>query len=94
MARRSVTALLISAMVAVMVGMREATGIAPPPPTLSTEDVVWLSPEPEEDVGFEVVFGDAAPSVPSNQSQQETRSRRGLLARATGFFRGLGRRSG
>ena len=52
MARRSVSTLLITAMVAMMVGMREATGIGPPPPTLTTEEIEWLSPEPENDPGL------------------------------------------
>lgn len=91
MARRSITTLLITGMVAAMVGMREATGIGPPPPLLSTEEVVWLSPEPDSDLGNWVVL-EATPEL--GLSPDEVGTRRGtrstFLASVGAFIRRLG----
>ena len=61
MARRSLWTFLMALVVSVMVGLREATGIGPPPPTLSTEEIHWLSPELDNDPGMDIVISDDAP---------------------------------
>ncbi len=91
MARRSLRAFLITMIVAMMVGLREATGTAPPPPILTTERVEWLSPEPDGEPLYEVVGEvpdltlDEAPAGPSLE-------RNSLLTWTTAFLRRLGRR--
>lgn len=58
--RRFLTALGVAA----MVGLRDATGLAPPPPRLFTEQIEWLSPEPEDDGEPEAVLREPDPYVP------------------------------
>lgn len=81
MARRSVPAFLIAMTVAVMVGIREATGLAPPPPTLSNEEVVWLSPEREGDPGLFVVFEDPEPEAVEASADHSTTPRGSVFRR-------------
>jgi len=51
--RRSLPALLAAMMTAVMIGIRDSTGLAPPPPLLPVEEIHWLSPELEGDPEIE-----------------------------------------
>ncbi len=46
---RSVPAFLVTLIVAAMIGLRESTGIGPPPPVGSIDTVEWLSPELDGD---------------------------------------------
>ena len=92
MARRSVSTLLITAIVAVMVGIRDATGIGPPPPTLSTEEIEWLSPERENDPGLLVVLEEPAPVEARVESDPEVGTRPALFEWARTFFRTIGGR--
>ncbi|MEM7414412.1 MAG: hypothetical protein AAF389_02880 [Gemmatimonadota bacterium] len=58
MSRRSMRAVAAAALFGVMVGIRESTGLAPPPPTLTTERVEWLSPDRPDAGGFFLVLED------------------------------------
>lgn len=76
-----------------MVGIRESTGLAPPPPALTAERVEWLSPERPDAGGFFLVLED--PEVSDTTPEERPRSpaiarrvARALRAR----FRGRGRR--
>lgn len=60
--------ILTSLGVAVMVGLRESTGLAPPPPKLVTEEVEWLSPEPEQNDGLDGLLGSPDPCEPPPRS--------------------------
>jgi hypothetical protein len=76
---------MITAMVAVMVGIRESTGTAPPPPIFVTERVEWLSPEldrPDLDIVLE-----AAPSINVSEARSSIRKPTTILARAAGALR-------
>lgn len=64
MAASRLRRILTSLGVAVMVGLRESTGLAPPPPKLVTEEVEWLSPEPEQDDGLDGLLGSPGPYEP------------------------------
>ena len=93
MARRNITTFLISMTVAVMVGIREATGLAPPPPTLGSEEVVWLSPERDGDPGIFVVLEDPEPQTTEPLVRSPQQPRVSLLARVFGRLgRGASRR--
>ena len=56
--------ILTSLGVAAMVGLRESTGLAPPPPKLVTEEVEWLSPEPERNDELDGLLGPPDPYEP------------------------------
>ena len=55
---RSISTVVLTLTVAVMVGVREATGLAPPPPALGNEEIVWLAPERDGDPGYFLVLED------------------------------------
>ncbi len=80
MARRGFSTLAVSLVVAVMVGVRESTGLAPPPPTLMTEEIEWLSPERPDAGGFYVVYEDPEP-MESEGAAPPPRVRTGRLGR-------------
>ena len=65
--------------VAAMVGLREATGLAPPPPQLMTEEIEWLSPEPEADDTAAPVFNDPLPPIPPRVRPKTSRPARGVV---------------
>jgi hypothetical protein len=93
MARRSISTILVTLVVAMMVGLREATGTAPPPPTLSTEEIVWLSPELENDLDGLVVFEDPDPVESGVHRDGQTRPGHGAVGFAGSFLRRIfGRR--
>lgn len=87
MARRSISTLLITLTVAMMVGMREATGLAPPPPTLGNEEIVWLSPEREGDPGLFIVFENPEPEVVEPAAHGSAAPRDGVFRRLMMRFR-------
>lgn len=89
-ARTIVGALVFGA----MVGFRDATGLAPPPPTLTTEVVEWLSPEPDEDEELIVVFEDPSPFTAADHTAARVQGRQGLVARTVAALRRLFRRTG
>lgn len=92
MGRRGPKAFLMTVIVALMVGLRESTGLAPPPPILVTERVEWLSPESEKETP-PVFLGE--PGAVLHRTEQRTSSpRKGDLLRRTAAFvlRGLWRR--
>ena len=64
MAASRLRRILTSLGVAAMVGLRESTGLAPPPPKLVTEEIEWLSPEPEQDPGLDGLLGSPDPVEP------------------------------
>lgn len=81
MARRSLLAFVAALGTAVMVGLSNATGWAPPPPLLSVESVEWLSPEPDEDGNPGVVFSGIEPEM-QTPAETSVRSRpRGWVSR-------------
>ena len=94
MARRSIGAIIVMLGVAVMVGLRESTGTAPPPPTLTTEVIEWLSPELEDDDGSLVVLANPVPFEASVDSTSGTRRSDSLVAIARSLFRRLTSRHG
>ena len=81
MARRNISTILITLTVAVMVGIREATGLAPPPPTLGTEEVVWLAPERDGDAGLFIVLEDPEPRVAGTSANDRPSTRPRLFTR-------------
>ena len=87
---RRLSTLATAALFAVMVGIRESTGLAPPPPTLSTEEVAWLSPERPDAGGFYVVFED--PEVVETSDAEQSERPAGLFRRILGSV--LGSRGG
>ena len=87
MARRSLSTILATLIVAVMVGVREASGIAPPPPTLSTEEIEWLSPELDHDLEFMVVIEDPGQFPPIVQPEAVPVSDRSLMGAAKAMVR-------
>ena len=88
MARRSISTLFLSLLVAVMVGIRESTGLAPPPPMLGTEEIEWLSPEREDNPGLFIVFEDPEPTVAPTTPEAPRRA--GALHRLLALFRPAG----
>ena len=65
-----------------MVGIRESTGLAPPPPTLMTDQIEWLSPERPDAGGFYVVYED--PQVAETSGVEKPPRRAGLIGRLLG----------
>ena len=70
MARRSLKALLITMIVAMMVGLREATGTAPPPPILTTERVAHS----QAVVGDRVVRSEIRNQMPRKKNRLQIRA--------------------
>ncbi len=58
MSKRTVSTFLAALLTAMMFGMRDATGMAPPPPLFVTEEIHWLSPELDGDPDTSVSFAD------------------------------------
>ena len=85
MKRRSIRTVALTLMVAVMAGVREAPGTAPPPPILETEEVEWLAEGLGHDLGFDVVFEDQDQVASVDPGAPEAPSQRGVL----GFARSL-----
>ena len=79
---RRLSTLATAALFAVMVGVRESTGLAPPPPTLSTEEIEWLSPERPDAGGFYVVFEN--PEIAETSVTERSERPSGLFKRILG----------
>lgn len=60
-----------------------------PPPTLTTEVVEWLSPEPEEDGDLVMVFEDPAPFNAAARSAAPAAEDGSLMERAVTAVRRL-----
>ena len=92
MARRGLSTFLMAVMVAVMVGLREATGMAPPPPVLGTEEIHWLAPDLDDDPPFELVLPEADHAMLDVAPSEAPAQRRGALHAVRRFLTGFSRR--
>ncbi len=89
MSRRSVSTFLAALLTALMVGMRDSTGLAPPPPLFITEEVHWLSPELDDELDGMITFEESPepdevkyePPAASAAGRGPLRAVRALLAR-------------
>lgn len=84
---RRLSSLLMSMIVAVMVGIRESTGLAPPPPLLITEEIEWLSPGSDDEPEADVYFQDPEPIVARPDHEEDSGRELDLLRR---LFRWIG----
>jgi len=77
MSRRRLSTFLAALLTAVMVGIRDSTGLAPPPYVFKTEEVHWLSPELENEFdGMVTIEEPAEPDEVASQTPAASPSRR------------------
>lgn len=87
MARRSLSAMLATLMVAVMLGVRDAAGLAPPLPTTSTEEIHWLSPGLEDELDLDVVIAESEEALEVGEDRPVLdKADRGLAFTTRRFF--------
>ena len=80
MSRRRLSTFLAALLTAVMVGIRDSTGLAPPPHIFTTEEVHWLSPELENEFDDVITIEEpAGPDEVSEPPPAASSSRRGPL---------------
>ena len=60
MSRRKLSTVLAALVAAVMIGIRDSTGLAPPPPIFVAEEVHWLSPELDDELDGMVTIAESA----------------------------------
>ena len=85
--RRRLSTFLAALLTAVMVRIRDSTGLAPPPHIFTTEEVHWLSPELENEFdGMITIEEPAEPDEVSHQPPEASASRRGPLRAVRRLF--------
>ncbi len=94
MARRSLSTMLVTLMVAVMLGVRDAAGLAPSLPTTSTEEIHWLSPGLDDQLDLDVVIAESEGTLEPGEARPALdEPDRGLAFTARAFFSRLFGRS-
>ncbi len=95
MSRRRLSTFLAALLTAVMVGIRDSTGLAPPPHIFTTEEVHWLSPELDNELdGMITIAESAEPDEVTYQPPAASASRRGPLHAARTLLARMMRRGG
>ena len=87
MPRRRLSTFLAALLTAVMVRIRDSTGLAPPPHIFTTEEVHWPSPELENEFdGMITIEEPVEPDEVSHQPPEASASRRGPLRAVRRLF--------
>lgn len=95
MSRRRMSTFLAALITAVMVGIRDSTGLAPPPPLFVTEEVHWLSPELDNELDGMITIAESAEADEMKyQPPAASASRRGPLRTVRTLLARMMRRGG